>query len=220
MLRSKDTDLRKRAARLLGVIRDGTALGPLIEALRDPDPWVRVEAVQALGAWGDVRAFDAVERVLEASMEARRERTWDVREDEVGAVAVFTLARLGGPRASELLAGLVDTLGGTGLAAAEMLAYMGDRRAVPRLVACLESQMDNLWQHTAEALETLLGGSADDLSREDLEAVAGLPDERVRLGVNSGIGPGWYCSGSPTVRVDCSRLKTLAREETARRGMP
>ena len=56
-LESPDADIRRRMARTLGIVRDGTALPLLIEALTDPDIAVRDSAAWALGELQDPRAI-------------------------------------------------------------------------------------------------------------------------------------------------------------------
>ena len=46
----KDSDVRLIAAVALGELRDVRAVEPLIEALKDTDPGVRQNAVEALGS--------------------------------------------------------------------------------------------------------------------------------------------------------------------------
>ena len=49
MKREPNPDLRARAARILGQMKEPLALGPLIDALKDNDEWVRASAAHALG---------------------------------------------------------------------------------------------------------------------------------------------------------------------------
>ncbi|MFQ5586957.1 MAG: DUF945 family protein, partial [Thermodesulfobacteriota bacterium] len=62
---------RNEAVRRLGNLKDGRAVDPLINALKnDPEPFVRREAALALGRIGDERAGEALKRVpLEESDE-------------------------------------------------------------------------------------------------------------------------------------------------------
>lgn len=55
-LDSPDADIRRRMARTLGIVRDGSALARLIDALADPDVTVRDSAAWALGELQDPRA--------------------------------------------------------------------------------------------------------------------------------------------------------------------
>jgi HEAT repeat protein len=49
--------LRREAAEVLGTLGDAQAVGPLAEATRDINPWVRGAAAYALGRLGDKRAL-------------------------------------------------------------------------------------------------------------------------------------------------------------------
>jgi HEAT repeat protein len=49
--------LRREAAEVLGTLGDAQAVGPLIDATRDINPWVRGAAAYALGRLGDKRAL-------------------------------------------------------------------------------------------------------------------------------------------------------------------
>ncbi|MEN6292930.1 MAG: HEAT repeat domain-containing protein [Methanobacterium sp.] len=64
-LKNKDTNIRWKAARYLGISRDKNAVKPLIEALKDKEFIVRNNAVWSLGEIGDKKAIKPLTLVLE-----------------------------------------------------------------------------------------------------------------------------------------------------------
>lgn len=63
-LRDQSKDIRTRAARVLGKIKDRRAVEPLIELLKDSEWSVRMEAIDALGSLNDVRAIAPLLKAL------------------------------------------------------------------------------------------------------------------------------------------------------------
>ena len=83
---------RRRAAWILGELHERRALGPLIAAVESSTDLDLLEgAVEALGKIGDVRAVDALAKLLPQSYLS------------VKLKAVEALGRIGGPKAMELL---------------------------------------------------------------------------------------------------------------------
>ena len=64
-LKNKDTNIRWKAARYLGISRDKNAVKPLIEALKDKEFIVRNNAVWSLGEIGDKKAIKPLTLILE-----------------------------------------------------------------------------------------------------------------------------------------------------------
>jgi HEAT repeat protein len=64
-----EVSIRRRAAKVLGLIRDARATEPLIAALQDEDLLVRGYAAQALGQIGDARFSDELERTARTDKE-------------------------------------------------------------------------------------------------------------------------------------------------------
>ena len=64
-LKNKDTNIRWKAAKYLGISRNQNAVKPLIKALKDEEFIVRNNAVWSLGEIGDKRAIKALTLVLE-----------------------------------------------------------------------------------------------------------------------------------------------------------
>jgi HEAT repeat protein len=121
---------RAAACWLLGFASEERVLGPLVAALRDPDPPVRCAAARALGALDSPRAVPALIAVLQTDSSP------DARTD-----AAYALGLIGDDRAVEpLLAKLADPVEDPRVRgfAAEALVGPGARRAVPALIAALD----------------------------------------------------------------------------------
>ncbi len=73
---------RQRAAFSLGVIRDGSAVGPLTPLLDDTVAFVAIEAARALGKIGDPTAEDALINVLYKD----HDRYWEVQRESLIAL--------------------------------------------------------------------------------------------------------------------------------------
>jgi len=127
LLRSENRELRARAARILGQIREPLALAPLIDALKDTDDAVRAAAAIALGnlldpaatepligrladshpavraaaaeALGQLRALTATEALLPLLQDVR---------PTVRAPAARALGRIGDAITAEPIIGLLD----------------------------------------------------------------------------------------------------------------
>ena len=65
----KNYDLRREAASALGIIRDKSAVEPLIIALKSPGSRLKIDAAEALGDIGDDRALPALIQCLESESE-------------------------------------------------------------------------------------------------------------------------------------------------------
>ena len=63
-LRDEDPSVRGAAARVLGEIKDPSAVHQLIEALKDEDKYVRCKAAWALGEIGDKSAITPLKEQL------------------------------------------------------------------------------------------------------------------------------------------------------------
>jgi HEAT repeat protein len=146
-------DVRLAAVRGVGRLGDARAAAPLVRMLRDPAMEVRLEAVEALGLLRVPEAVDALMPLL------------DSRSDEIGGRAAAALGRIGDARSIRALVKLlgvgtlraaavealamvgapavpyvVACLGGESDAcdptsAVQLLAQIGDARAVPALAA-------------------------------------------------------------------------------------
>jgi len=90
-LRSKNSDVRRRACRKLGELGDGSAVEPLIQRLGDDHADVRLAACEALGRLKDPRAVEPLIQALEDD------------DSRVRAAVCSALGRLSYARAVELL---------------------------------------------------------------------------------------------------------------------
>jgi HEAT repeat protein len=67
MLKDPDPGFRSRAAYLMGIIGDPTAVGPLYSRLQDPDRNVRIQIIQALCCLGDERSLEGILGLFETA---------------------------------------------------------------------------------------------------------------------------------------------------------
>lgn len=176
--------------------------GVLVKALEPGSGTLSYDAVQALRALGD-RATSALVAALGHA------------HPHVRFQAAELLAQRGDVAAAdELAASLSSSNGATRDRAAELLARLGDPRAIPQLLQLAASE------HEADRAVWLLTGllerSAGRVSTEHLQLLAGLGDvtER-RYGDDDFLG---RASLVAVDDVDCTRLRTLARAEAARRA--
>ncbi len=151
-LQDSAAQVRRAAARQLGLLGDGRALEPLVLALADPDPDMRAAAVRALGELGDPRAVSSLVMTL---------RDPDLRQREAAAQA---LGQIGDERAVEpLIDVLVDQEVRVREAVAGALGRLGDERAVRPLLQVLGAGDRDLRAAAAEALAEL--GAVEPLLR-------------------------------------------------------
>ena len=139
LLQSTEPVRRSLAASILGEIGDTRAVGPLIEALKDSNDWVRFRASQALANIGDARAIEPLIQAL------RDRRTF---EGPACVLATF------GTAAVEPLIGALENARRPDVreAAAEALGRIGDGRAVRPLIKALKYSDIRVRAHAAEAL--------------------------------------------------------------------
>ena len=119
------------------------AVRPLIADLKDNDPLVRSNAVQALGAIKDPRAVEPLIAVL------------NDKDPLIQRQAVKAVGRINDPRALEPLIKVLqnkEKKPHVRMGAAEALGRMGDSRAVEPLVAALNDPYWDVRAHSAEAL--------------------------------------------------------------------
>jgi HEAT repeat protein len=148
-----------RALVLDGLVRCGgaDALLPVLGLLDDPDPDARRHAMHALRSLLDARAADVLVRHL---------------DDEVTELAVLAAEYLGLIRAPAAVTRLVVLAGADPRfdlrqAAIAALGEIGDRRAVPALLAVLAGEPTALHASAADALITL----GDDAAVDPLLAI-------------------------------------------------
>lgn len=133
-LQDPSVAVRRESAHALGELGDAAAAEGLIAALQDPAPEVVEEAAWALGQTGDRQAVPALRLLLRNRRETPSNR---IRMAAAGA-----LGRLGGSEAVGALLDVLATAPEADLAetAVRALGEIGDRRAVPALVAALEAE--------------------------------------------------------------------------------
>ena len=127
------------------------AVKPLIADLKDNDPLVRSNAVQALGVIKDSRAVEPLIAAL------------NDKDPLIQRQAVKALGRINDLRAVEPLIGVLEERGKkphVRMSAAEALGKIGDSSAVEPLVAALSDPYWEVRSHAAEALGRIRDPSA------------------------------------------------------------
>lgn len=140
---------RRNAAKALASIASWKVVPELADRLEtDPDRGVRQSLVRALGRLGDDRALAALLKTLQD------------RDLQVCQEAALALSRFNSPAAYDALLEALNSKGGRDTwqirrLAAYALGKLGDRRAVPALVASLRDESDLVVPAAAEALGEL-----------------------------------------------------------------
>lgn len=136
----EDSDSRRRAAQALSRL-GRRAFEVLVEALRDPEPDVRMVAVQALGRMEDGRAVEALMAVYPDQDRAVRTRI------------IEALDQYKDPRLFDLfLDALRDSNPQTRVAAVEALGELRDERAIGALSAGLTDENSYVRSYSLKAL--------------------------------------------------------------------
>jgi len=126
---SEDIYARRSAARIFCYPANASAAGVpvLLKALEDPDPYIRVRIVEALGAAGDPAAIPHLEKIAKSEDEGLR------------TAAIGSLARLGNKQAVVMLLQILQGQRlGVSWEAARFLEYTNDPSLVPDLLDILE----------------------------------------------------------------------------------
>jgi HEAT repeat protein len=130
VLLSGDSISRRWAATLLGALQDKRAVGPLVATLEDEDEdwYVQEGAIYALANLKDVRAVEALIKIL---------------EDDGGSLTRAALRALGAIDATRAIMPIINSLNDPDpdirVAAIEILIEFGDSRALPKLAWMVEN---------------------------------------------------------------------------------
>jgi HEAT repeat protein len=155
LLHAERPDVRERAARVLGEIRDEGTFDALAGALRDSAPWVRAAAATSLGNLLLPMAVDPLLDLLGDSHPAVR------------AAAADAVGHLRDVRATaELLTLLEDVQESVRAAATRALGHVSDRRSVEPLLGLLEDSSSDVRAASAEALGNMQVAAALDRLRK------------------------------------------------------
>lgn len=162
ILRGKEPWLSYPAAEALGNLRDPIVLEPLLDALRDKP--LREAALKGLGALGDKRALGPIVKLLKDPSRSIRETALqniiEISRKNPGDKEVITTIRE--HTDTEILNNLLQALGRERIqirsAAAKLLGWIGDERAIEPLIGLLpEIELQN---EVMDALLTLGRGGA------------------------------------------------------------
>ncbi|QEH38770.1 putative lyase [Aquisphaera giovannonii] len=186
--------IRIAALSALGRLRDRRAIGPAIEALKDPDAKVRDSAAAALKKFG--KAAHAPMR------DAYRDGDAGARLALLGA-----LGRIKTPAISELLiAALDDPRDEIRIEAARVLGVRKDRRAVPRLLEAVAEGGPCL-----PAFIRALGEIGDPEALEPLRAILSAPAFMLRAEAATALRK---IDNGRAVGFFCERLEEPDRDES------
>jgi len=182
----------------------------LVSALRDPGQLVREMATGAL--WWKIadwpNSTEAKAQVPEF-ISALKDKDSKVRE-----AAAKTLGIIVDYRAVEpLIAALKDGSVNVAEEATRALGEIGDTRAVDPLISAIQNK--DIAEDTRDALCRIMEKSAAEINVNCLRSIAQLTDVTQ---IYSSPGCSYYGSHHQG-KLDCSRLKQLARQELIRRGI-
>ena len=164
-LTADDWISRAAAAWALGEIGATEAVAELIDALRDPETWVRKNAALSLGKLEDTRTVGPLLVALSDPESSVRERSAD------------SLGEIGSTQAvPALIEALNDSDGEVREATARALGRLGDSRAVPALIETLWDTDSQVREWSARAL----GWLNDEIATEPLRMALQDPDDQVR----------------------------------------
>jgi HEAT repeat protein len=142
--RAPNPDLRARAARILGQIKEPLALGPLIDALKDSDEWVRAAAAHALGGLLDPTATGPLIACLNDA------------HPPVRAAAADALGQLRDLSATEALQPLLqDSQASVRAAATRAMGRIGDNIIVEPIIGLLDDSDRDVRVAAVDALGSL-----------------------------------------------------------------
>ncbi len=145
LLEDSDSEIRKRAVRCLGVLKENEAIEPLINSLSDEDREVRREVVLALGGFKVKRVLDVLAKVL-------------LNQDEdlsVRSAAVSSMSQFGNKKALFHLLKVLKSRGDkVRLEVVKSLPTFKDELTFKNLVMIIENRSDEV-QVRAEAITAL-----------------------------------------------------------------
>ncbi|HEU4830006.1 MAG TPA: peptidylprolyl isomerase [Gemmatimonadales bacterium] len=222
-----DSFVRRTGAIAIGRIGDARGVELLVPLLADPDTTVRVAAVFALGLIGDTSAVRPIVERLEAP---------PVLDVASAGEAVTALARIGGPRAAEVIAAIlqgraslaVDDPGALVPVAAQESWRLGEAAPVAELLPLIRAENDELRTRAVFALSRLRPpGAANALGDALNDPVAAVRSYAVRgfnrrFAETSRLGPDGAAAliarlvDDPDAGVRIGALRALAALDTGR----
>ncbi len=183
-----------------------TAAGALVQALASRDASRRRQAAQALG---ELHSPASLEPLLQAVKD---------RDAAVQDAAAAALGQLGPAAVDSLAVLLAHHDAAVQLRACRALGDIGDPLAAGPLAAVIEHNLTipheypdpvEVVRTSVAALMVILKRSAPEMTVEDLQRIAALPDARLQS------APG----GVPEIAADGAPVRELARQELSRRGL-
>lgn len=200
---ARETQVRVKAAEALGALRDRRAVDSLVSTSRAPEIEVRVAAVVALGLIADHAAAEAL-------FLAARDSEATIRE-----AAVHSLAALG-ISVEKVSPDVSSPSWQVRAAAVTTFARLGDRSAVPLIIAALKDSDSRVRSESARTLGALsdpratdaltgaLGDQSADVRVEAIYALGRMKDSRA-------LGPLTSLLSDRDARVSLAAAESLAR---------
>ena len=206
-LDDSDEDVRKAAVRSLGNFRDARVVEPLVAVLRGTDRDLRTEAIKALDLLdqlGDARVIAALIALLRDEPTVR-----DPRTAPAGSFAPReALRKAGAPAVEPLIVALGDASVLVRRAAAAILGWIRDHRAIAPLVAALEDENPLVRVAAANALDALGWSPADPSMAVARWLATGEWQECVKIGTDA-VEPLTAALGDPNTWVREAAIKAL-----------
>jgi HEAT repeat protein len=219
-LKSEDPQVRQKAARRLGDLKDTRAVQPLAGALEDRDSGVRRTAAEALGRIGDARSTAALMTRLTDSSAAVREAAvkalntvdanWPKSASAQKAVHSLVAALEHQDRDVQRLAALVlGKIGDPGSISPLVSRLTDGSTGVREAVASALNEIDPNWQNREYGQEAVRGLIAS-ISHSD------HPSREAAVRTLDGIAPDWQKTASAQKAIDASLHMLTGREASGR----
>jgi HEAT repeat protein len=211
-LKDENPRVRAHTADALGLIKDVSALEPLVTALIDRESLVRATAKRALKEI-DARWMhsEVVKNSVPVLLAALKDDDPFIR----GEVAEL-LGKIGDVQAiGSLVIAIEDKDYYVRSWAASALGQIGDQQAVIPLVTLATSDKE-VAETAIRSLQLILERTAASVLPDDLRAAAGLAQV---IGIGTHYPPPEYYLQNVEVEVDCSRVTDIAQQELIRRGL-
>jgi HEAT repeat protein len=202
LLKDEDQMVRSRVCYALAQIGSSAATKPLLELLEDKEPGVRSAAAYAVGIIGD---DDAIEPLLAAFKEADQNERWSL----ASALSSF------GPRVFDIAKEFTSSdKKGIRQYGVDILNRLGDKRALPFLIAALDDTSEDVRRAAAQSLSA--GGKAATkalLNRLTKEKSLDVRIEILRtlgyVGDSKAVGPLISAAKDDTARARAEAVRAL-----------
>lgn len=182
-LRSQNPKTREQAAKKLafGKSKPESAVGPLINALKDANEDVRWWAVVALGDIGDARAVEPLLEILQPRIDGDKTKYQPMKEhhdDTFTGILIEALGSIGDKRAVESIIQILRSpVHLIREAAAKALGQLRDEKAVEGLISVLKDRRGKMWAIQPGRLHEAQEAAAEALVQIGTPSVGRLTSE-------------------------------------------